>query len=284
MILGLAGLAGLALANLAMTGLALTLAPPLSQAPASARTAAASVRPQVLTDFEVILQRNLFDSTGPGRETLAGIGAEEGGAAVRARQDLTLIGTVADSSHALAVILVGREAKVLRPGEDLPGGGTLAGVRRQEVDLRYADGSSQLLRIPRNGSGAPAPVAAAAAAAAAGPGDFQVKAVGDNRFVIARAEVEKARANIGELLKQARMEPSLVNGQTAGFVVKMIQPRSLLAQIGLQVGDVVTRVNGVELNSPEKALQIFQQLREARRLTIDLNRGEAPVTLQYEVN
>jgi general secretion pathway protein C len=286
-ILALAGLAGLSLANLAMTGLSFTLAPPLAPPPAPARTASVAARPPALLDFEVILQRNLFDSTGPGRETLVGVGGTEAGPAVRARQDLTLVGTVADGSQALAVIMAGREVKVLRPGEDLPGGGTLGQVRRQEIELRYADGSTQTLRLPRNGTGAADPAASAPAAsssAAAGSTDFQVRSVGENRFVIARAEVEKARSNVGELLKQARLEPSMANGQTVGFVVKMIRPNSLLGQLGLRLGDVVTRVNGVELNSPEKALQIFQQLREARRLTIDLNRGEDPVTLEYEVN
>ena len=64
----------------------------------------------------------------------------------------------------------------------------------------------------------------------------------------------------------------------------MIRPRSLLANLGMKVGDVVSSVNGVELDSPEKALQIFQQLREAKRLTVDLTRGQEKMSFEYQVN
>jgi general secretion pathway protein C len=288
-VLLLTGLTGLALASLGMSTASLFLAPKQSAGPAAARAALPAPVKTSLLDNEVILKRDIFDSTGQGRETLLGIPAEQGSGAptaVRSRQDLALVGTVVDGQHSLALLRVGKEPRILHLDEELPGGGTLVAVRRNEADIRFADSSTQTLKIPREGvAGAAAggPAGNSSAAAPSGGGS-QVKALGDNRYVIARAEVEKARANIGELLKQARMEPNIVNGQTNGFVVKMIQPRSLLGQLGLQVGDVVTQVNGVELNSPEKALQVFQQLREARRLSVDLLRGNQPLSLQYEVH
>ena len=292
LLLLLAGLTGLVLASLAMSTASLFLAPKQKISPAKALAGIPAPSKTNLADYEVILQRDIFDSTGAGRETLLGLPADEGAAAqaaVHNRQDLTLIGTIANEGNSLALLTVGKEAKVLRLGEDLPGGGTLAAVRRNEADIRYADGSTQTLKIPREGAGATNGSAGrnastGRAAATASTGGNHVKEVGDNQFVVSRSEVEKARSNIGELLKQARMEPNIVNGQTNGFVVKMIQPHSLIAELGLQIGDVVTRVNGVELNSPEKALQIFQQLREARRLNVDLLRKEQPLSLQYEVN
>jgi general secretion pathway protein C len=285
LLLLLAGLTGLALASLGMSTASLFLAPKQGADRAAARATLPAPAKTSLLDNEIILKRDIFDSTGQGRETLLGIPAEQGSgapAAVRSRQDLALVGTVVDGKHSLALLTVGKEPQILHLDEELPGGGTLVAVRRNEADIRFSDNSTQTLKIPREGAAPGSPAGSSSAAAPAG--GSQVKALGDNRFVIARAEVEKARANIGELLKQARLEPNIVNGQTSGFVVRMIQPRSLLGQLGLQVGDVVTQVNGVELNSPEKALQIFQQLREARRLSVDLLRGGQPLSLQYEVH
>lgn len=285
LVLLVAGLTGLALASLGMSTASLFLAPKQGAGRAAVRATLPTPVKTRLIDNEVILKRDIFDSTGQGRETLLGIPAEQGSgapAAVHSRQDLALVGTVVDQKHSLALLTVGKEPRILHLDEELPGGGTLVAVRRNEADIRFTDSSTQTLKIPREGAAGTA--AGSSSAAAASGGGSQVKALGGNRFVIARAEVEKARSNIGELLKQARMEPNIVNGQTNGFVVKMIQPRSFLGQLGLKVGDVVTQVNGVELNSPEKALQVFQQLREARRLSVNLLRGDKPLSLQYEVH
>jgi general secretion pathway protein C len=111
-----------------------------------------------------------------------------------------------------------------------------------------------------------------------------VRALGENRWQLPLAEAERARSQIGELLKQARIEPNVVDGRTDGFAVRMVQPRSLLAQFGLQRGDIIRQVNGMDLDSPEKALQIFQQLREARNINVNVVRNGAPLTLSIEVN
>ncbi len=110
-----------------------------------------------------------------------------------------------------------------------------------------------------------------------------VRAAGANRWVVERRTAEAARENIGEQLRTALIQPNLVNGKTDGFVVKRIQPGTLLAQMGLQPGDVIKRVNRMPLDSPEKALQIMQQLREARQLSVDLERGGASLSFVYEI-
>jgi general secretion pathway protein C len=169
--------------------------------------------------------------------------------------------------------------KIFRLGAELPGGGRLTRIERHAVEIAGPGGGSVTLKLYEgevsSGSGA---------AAAPIAGDYQVRALGENRWQLPAAEAERARAQIGELLKQARIEPNLVDGRTDGFAVRMVQPRSLLAQLGLQRGDVIRQVNGMELDSPEKALQIFQQLREARNINVNVVRNGAPVTLSIEVN
>jgi len=50
-------------------------------------------------------------------------------------------------------------------------------------------------------------------------------------------------------------------GKTVGFKLVELEKGSLLEKIGLRVGDLVVEINQVKLNSPEKALQIFQKRR-----------------------
>ena len=47
----------------------------------------------------------------------------------------------------------------------------------------------------------------------------------------------------------------------------------MYAKIGIQNGDVIRRINGYEMNTPDKALEIYQKLRDASRIEIE-RRGD----------
>ena len=273
-------LLGIALGYLCSTliGLAISPAPGSSQA-VTAKRAQVQHRP-LLTDYQTILQRNIFDSTAK-PISLQDNGEEAAVAAEPIRKaagNLHLLGTVAAGPDSLAVISDGKETAVYRLDEKVPGGGKLADVERFQATLEYSDGSQEILTMEEE---AATPAARRLPSRAGGSA---IKEVGNNRWEIPKEEADKARNNLGELLKSARMEPLVVNGQTQGFVVKMIRPRSLLANLGLQRGDIIKEINGTTIDSPEKALQIFQQLREARRISVGLQRGKELLSFEYEVN
>lgn len=273
------GVLGLALGNLGAALLGRFLPPPAVAPPAVAATPSAAPRPQ-LTDHEIILQRNLFDSSSPGVLTLAGV-SESGQPAARFTPgNLTLLGTVTAGRASLAIIRTEGGIKVFKLDAELPGGGHIVRIERHAVEIGGPGGETATLKLYEGDLGTPA----SAATPAPVTGDYQVRALGENRWQLPIAEAERARAQIGDLLKQARIEPNVVDGKTDGFAVRMVQPKSLLAQFGLQRGDVIRQVNGMDLDSPEKALQIFQQLREARNINVNVVRNGAPLTLSIEVN
>ncbi len=283
-------LLGVALGHLAATALGIYLSPPILPAGGLDRERPEAAKPSALVDFQVVLERNIFDSTA--RQT-ASLTAEEGSAATAAatpvvRTDLTLFGTVTRGPGSLAVIKSGQEVKTYRLGDKVPGGGQLEEISRLSVQIRGPDGSLQVLSLfaepapPDKRAAARSP--AAPAAPAGNPVAGEIRPVGENRWVIPQSVAEEARGNINELLKQARVEPNIVNGKTEGFVVRMIQPRSLLAGLGIQRGDVLMQINGVALDSPEKALQVFQQLREAKNISIGLLRNGSSFSFEYEIN
>ena len=236
-------------------------------------------------DVTAILQGNIFDPSARNMTTLKQPASESSSAPIKA-VNLRLHGTVEGGEAPLALIEASGKVSVYHPGDSLPGGGELLSVERSRVLILQADGlEAELLfeESKRSGSTARTTSRKSSNQTDGKPG-AGIRSLGENRWEISKAEIDKARGNLGTLLKQARMEPNIVNGQTEGFVVRMIRPRSLLANLGMKVGDVISSVNGVELDSPEKALQIFQQLREAKRLSVDLTRGQEKMSFEYEVN
>lgn len=275
LLLLLTALLGLALGQLAATLLEVRLAPALPRATAPALTARAEGT--ALADYEIVVQRNLFDSKHTGILSLATNAGT--GATSKAPASFTLLGTVTAGTASLALIDSAGKSLLLHLGDTAPGGGRVVAIERSALHLRYDNGREESIPLrdaPLLGD--------ASVPAAGGARPSAIRATGGNRYSIPRQEVEKARANIGELLKQARLEPNIVSGQTHGFVVRMIRPESILASLGLKLGDVVMEVNNVPLDTPEKALQIFQQLREARHIALNLERNGAPMSFEYDLD
>lgn len=302
-LLGLFGLAaGVLAATLLGTGLRSPAAPARSAAPAAAQPPAVAE-----TELGVIMQYNLFSPAArTGTPVAFTLRPASGVQEAAVRSDLELLGTIVAGSRSLAVIRMGGEVKNYRLESEIPGG-RIEKIRRSEVEIRNQDRSLTVLRPVEPGTAggsAPGPGTTAApvrgaasasrgergAAASAAPaartgakGGDAVRSAGGNRWVVARGTATAARENIGEQLRLVLMQPNLVDGKTDGFAIRRIQPGSLLAQMGMQRDDVIKRVNGMALDSPEKGLQVMQQLREARQITVDLVRAGKPLSFSYEI-
>ncbi|MFL5270767.1 MAG: type II secretion system protein GspC [Anaeromyxobacteraceae bacterium] len=127
----------------------------------------------------------------------------------------------------------------------------------------------------------PAAPRAPGAPAAAGAG---VRQLADNRYEIDRNTIDSWLSNMSGIATQARIVPSFRNGVANGFKLFSIQPGSLYASIGVENGDVIQRVNGYEINSPEKALELYQKLRESSHVTIELDRGGQVIRKEYNIS
>ncbi len=248
-------------------------------------------------DFTFILQQNPFNPAARSISRRAfALPANDAGEGAAVRGDLELLGTAVAGSRSLAVIRLGQEVRSFQLGSEISGG-TIEEIHRNRVSIRNHNRSLTILRMEPAEPGAAQAASETAAVRAntakssaprssAGKGGVPPDAVrlaGANRWIIARDAAEAARENIGAQLRTALIQPNLVNGRTDGFVVRRIQPETLLAQMGLKRGDVIKQVNRMPLDSPERALQILQQLREARQLSIDLERAGQPLSYSYEI-
>lgn len=283
LLLAALALLGLTLGHLGASLVAMSLARAPVPRPAVVRgtTGGETMRPaRALFDYEIIVQRSLFAPQLAGQYTLGTQAESLESVAAVPRGNITLLGTIAGGNRPLALTLIGPENRILHLGDTLDDGAEVIAITRQLLQLRYPDGSEETILPPEIPGTAGTPPPATPRAAANGA----IRNTTGNTYSISRAEVDKARANLGELMKQARMEPHVVNGTTDGFEVKMLRPNTIFTALGLQIGDVIKQVNGLPLDSPEKALQIFQQLREAQHIVIAVVRGDAPLSLEYNLD
>jgi general secretion pathway protein C len=110
-----------------------------------------------------------------------------------------------------------------------------------------------------------------------------IRQLADDRYEIERTVIDNTLGDLNRIATQARIVPSFKNGVANGFKLFSIQPGSLYASIGIENGDVIQRVNGYEINSPEKALELYQKLKESGQVTIDGERAGRPFQKQYSI-
>jgi general secretion pathway protein C len=152
-------------------------------------------------------------------------------------------------------------------------------IERERV-LVDNDGRNEFID---NSAAAPMNVGVAALPPPGVPGDQSVRQLSDNQYVVARTELNGALSNLSQLATQARIVPSFKNGVANGFKLFSIVPDSLYSKIGIQNGDVIRRINGYEMNSPDKALEIYQKLRDANRIEIELERRGETLRKSYSI-
>ncbi len=115
------------------------------------------------------------------------------------------------------------------------------------------------------------------------PGAGGVKQLGDNRYEVQHSVIEGTLSNLNSIATQARIVPSFKNGVANGFKLFSIQPGSLYSAIGVENGDVIQKINGYEINSPDKALEVYQKLRESRHISIEIERNGQAIRKEYNV-
>ncbi|MFO0723252.1 MAG: type II secretion system protein GspC [Myxococcota bacterium] len=110
-----------------------------------------------------------------------------------------------------------------------------------------------------------------------------VKQIKEGEYEIPRGEIDNVLSNLNAVATMARIVPSFQNGKANGFKLFSIRPNSLYSKIGIQNGDIVSKINGYEMNSPDKALEIYSKLKDANAITVDIVRRGKTQTLSYQI-
>jgi general secretion pathway protein C len=215
------------------------------------------------------------------------------GASQAPRTAFVLVGTiVSSSSGARRAILWANGMKLpkaFRESEEVEPGAILSSIERDKVWLTRGS-EREMLEILPVGSKARAsiPGAAPGAPQAAGTtpasgGDIRVERLADNRYSIDEAGVAQLSSNFNQLMTQVRMIPYFEGNKAAGYRLAAIRPGTTFERLGFQGGDILQQVNGLDISSPEKLASIFQNLKDQKKMSVDILRQGQKNTLTYEI-
>jgi type II secretion system protein C len=216
------------------------------------------------------------------------------------RTAFILVGTIVSSSPASrrAILWANgmKEPKAFRETEEVEPGAFLSSVERDKVWLTRGSEREMLELLPvgskTRGSlsppvagvkGAPGPPQAAATSPSQAVGDIRVERLADNRFSIDEAGVTQLTTNINQYMTQVRLIPFFEGNKSAGYRIAAIRPGTTFEQLGFQGGDVLQQVNGLDVSSPEKLYTIFQNLKDEKKVSVNILRQGQKNTLMYEI-
>lgn len=205
-------------------------------------------------------------------------------------QGLRLSGTyVGPESFAVIIKTDQGVQDTFRTGDNVFDMGRLGEIRDRSVVIR-ASGRDVVLSIPDVDIPAAPPVETnrvsrtpASATAPSGQTLRYSRKTGEREWTIDRGAVDNALENIGSVLGDARLTPVTENGAVQGFMVTEIKPRGIFDALGLKNGDVLRRVNGYEVTSPEKAVQVLTALKGQTDIELDIVRGGSPMSFNYQI-
>jgi hypothetical protein len=107
--------------------------------------------------------------------------------------------------------------------------------------------------------------------------------VDDTHRTITKALLDKVLANPMAVAKGARVVPAVKDGKPDGFKLYAIRPSSIWARLGLANGDTLHAINGFDLTSADKALEVYTKVRDATALQVDVIRRGKALSLYIKV-
>lgn len=113
--------------------------------------------------------------------------------------------------------------------------------------------------------------------------DGAVRCPAEGHCVVRRDLVSALFENPARLTRQARVMPSIRDGETLGFKFYGIKPGSLLKLIGMKNGDMLTAIDGVEVRTLDQLLDQVMRLKIVRSFDLDIDRKGEPVRLRVDI-
>lgn len=286
---------------------ALVTSSPAAEAPIPPADGGAPAR-RPLEDYAVIATRNLFDTL-----TTVEIAAPETEAIAESTLQVKLIGTLAAGAGGVSVASIedpsGKRIPV-RTNDVLPGGAKVVRIeptrividnrgRLEEIAFPERTGTPNVPSTPANDSMLRRRPDIARQLSQRPPQSLSDRlrrlneSVQQQQAQLAPAPGSAAPATgaaaaaapqSGSLLDQLRMLPAYdVSGALQGLKVSWVQEGSGIATNGVQVGDLITSVNGVAITSPAEGLRAFREVAPGSTVLIDLQRNGTPVSVAVDV-
>jgi general secretion pathway protein C len=241
----------------------------------------------LLSEYNIISERNLFNEDGKIPPALSA-GPDEGSGneqtPVLSQLPLGLAGTIVHFNPKLSIATIEvRNRNVTlsyRPDEEIDGVARIVRVERKKVIFTNLNNRRlEYIEIPEDVAfnfdiKAPRPQ----------EGGDVVQKNGEFEFSIKRTDLDGLTSNLSSLLQQARMEPRIgADGQVDGFCFVSIQPATIYEKLGFRMGDCIKAVNGEAVNSPGKAMELYQMMKNSNFVQLGVERGGRDEKFNYSI-
>jgi general secretion pathway protein C len=249
------------------------------------------VKPQTFIDrsqFTSITNRNLFSSTGsmPEAITAKKEDTKKDNDPTPSQLPIVVIGTLVHSDPAKSIVAVEIKSKNMSGsfsvGAEIAGLAKVEKIERNIIYIRnIATGAFEYLEMNKTGN----KVAFDASKGETAKPGKEVLSTGTNQFTISRANLLKYTNDLSSVLMQARAVPNRDpnTGEINGFRVLDMQPGSIYEQLGLKRMDVIKGVNGEPVDSVQKAMEMYNTLKNGTQVKMSIERGGKTETFTYDV-
>jgi len=198
--------------------------------------------------------------------------------ALAAPPDLTAVGVVLVRSPERSVAILRAEGKtrVVAVGEPAFGG-RLVSVAPGAVTLEF-DGARIEVRL--QAAAPPSPPAAGASVRPSLPPGSPPEDPATPARAMSRVEVQRRLGEeIPRILAETAVAPVTEDGRVVGLQVTRMPEGSLLADAGLRTGDVLTRINDVQIDGMATLIGLWPRLQSATELRAVVLRAGQPVSI-----
>jgi general secretion pathway protein C len=217
-------------------------------------------------NFRAIVSAHLFGEAGTEPVAIKAVDAPE------TRLNLKLRGTIAagDKKFAHAIIGDGKgKNEVYFIDDTVSGGAILYEVYPDKVILNRA-GALETLRLPRTSESSAKQTRPTTRTAQANPAGGSIQQM-----------MQGSGSSFTDIL---RPQPYMPNGELKGYRVYPGRDRRRFAALGLRPGDLVTDINGQQLNNLQAGMDIFKNLGDATQLTVTIERNGSPMALTLDTS
>lgn len=109
---------------------------------------------------------------------------------------------------------------------------------------------------------------------------------GETEFELKRGDIDRLTSNLPDLLQQARAVPRMgPNGQIECWNIADLQQGSLYERLGIKRGDCIKSVNGEKVDSPAKAMELYNALRSnSNAINIGIERSGRDENFNYNIS
>ncbi len=186
-----------------------------------------------------------------------------------ALDDVALVGLVLarDAARSSAVLRIAQRTRVVGLGDHVLGA-RVSALSADRVILEEGGRTRELRLTSAMPRASDAPIPAETGSASSPEREFS------------RADVERRiAAETPRLLAETALIPVSEDGQVTGFTLSRLPENSLLTDLGLQAGDVLTEINGSAVDSMATLLALYARLRNESEIRATILRGGSALPL-----